>query len=125
MCGVVASLGARAGRDLVNVVTRAQDNLADIIYRSKCMEDLVALCKQVSSSDTAILITVKRHRQELLQAIHAKALAGMGLLCHQLWRPARFLLESELFGYEEGPLPVPKAHGPVEFGHEALSFWTK
>ena len=114
----MASLKGPARFDLVNVVTRAPEiTFADIIYRSKCMEDLVALCKQVSNSDAAILIYGESGtgKELFARAIHAESFAGMGLLCPSTVAPCPILCWKVNSGYEEGPLPVPArgAHGPV------------
>jgi TyrR family helix-turn-helix protein len=130
VCGVVASLkGPGQIRDLVNVVTRAPEiTFADIIYRSKCMEDLVALCKQVSNSDAAILIYGESGtgKELFARAIHAESPRRDGAFvpinCGAL---PDSLLESELFGYEEGAFTGSRKGGRMglfEFGHGGTIF---
>lgn len=130
VCGVVASLkGPGQIRDLVNVVTRAPEiTFADIIYRSKCMEDLVALCKQVSGSDATILIYGESGtgKELFARAIHAQSPRRDGAFvpinCGGL---PDSLLESELFGYEEGAFTGSRKGGRMglfEFGHGGTIF---
>jgi transcriptional regulator of aroF, aroG, tyrA and aromatic amino acid transport len=128
--GVVASLKDPGQiRDLVNMVTRAPEiTFADIIYRSKCMEDLVGLCKQVSGSAATILIYGESGtgKELFARAIHAESPRRDGAFvpinCGAL---PDSLLESELFGYEDGAFTGSRRGGRMglfEFGHGGTVF---
>lgn len=128
--GVVASLKDPGQiRALVHSVTRAPEiTFADIIYRSKSMEDLVGLCKQVSNSDATILIYGESGtgKELFARSIHAASPRRDGAFvpinCGAL---PDALLESELFGYEDGAFTGSRRGGRMglfEFGHGGTVF---
>lgn len=128
--GVVASLKDPGQiRALVHSVTRAPEiTFANIIYRSKVMADLVELGRRVAESDATILIYGESGtgKELFARAIHAESprreLPFVPINCGAL---PDALLESELFGYEDGAFTGSRRGGRMglfEFAHGGTIF---
>ncbi|MDR2055115.1 MAG: sigma 54-interacting transcriptional regulator [Desulfovibrio sp.] len=83
----------------------ACERLENLIYKDERMENTVELCKIYAKSDATVLITGETGtgKEILAQGIHNHSPRGhlpfVSINCAELPEP---LLESELFGYEEG-----------------------
>lgn len=94
----------------------------DIIYRSPAMEHLVNLAKKAAPSDYTILITGETGtgKEMFAQAIHNASNRKNGpfvaVNCAAL---PESLLESELFGYEEGAFTGAKRGGKIGLFEQA------
>ena len=105
--GAVATLKSmKAAKELVNSIMRKQKfEFKDIIYVSAAMEQVVTIAQRVASNNCSILISGESGtgKEMFAQAIHhasTRALKSfVPINCAAL---PEALLESELFGYEEG-----------------------
>lgn len=94
----------------------------DIIYRNPAMEHLVSLAKKAAPSDYTILITGETGtgKEMFAQAIHNASNRKNGpfvaVNCAAL---PESLLESELFGYEEGAFTGAKRGGKIGLFEQA------
>jgi len=128
--GVVASLkDAGQIRALVHWVTRPPEmTFSNIIYKSRVMDELVDLANRVSKSDATILLYGESGtgKELFARAIHAasprRELPFVPINCGAL---PDSLLESELFGYEEGAFTGSSRGGRMglfEFAHGGVIF---
>ena len=105
--GVVAVLKAMHDvQDLVNTVTRPQVNtFSDILFVSDAMQSAINLAKLVAQNDSSVLI---RGESGTGKELFARAIHMDSPRCEKIFAPINCaalpdaLLESELFGYEEG-----------------------
>jgi len=128
--GVVASLKDPGQiRALVHSVTRAPEiTFANIIYQSRTMAELVELGQKVAESDATILVYGESGtgKELFARAIHAESPRGempfVPINCGAL---PDALLESELFGYEDGAFTGSRRGGRMglfEFAHGGTVF---
>ena len=100
----------------------ARYTFEDIIYKSPSMEHLVSLAKKAAPSDYTILITGETGtgKEMFAQAIHNASNRRNGpfvaVNCAAL---PESLLESELFGYEEGAFTGAKRGGKIGLFEQA------
>lgn len=84
---------------------KAHDNMGEIVYYSKKMEKVIALCEKVAVSDATVLImgSSGSGKELIADLIHEKSSRRehpfVKLNCAAI---PETLLESELFGYEKG-----------------------
>ncbi|HOB34511.1 MAG TPA: sigma 54-interacting transcriptional regulator [Bacillota bacterium] len=130
VCGVVASLKDPGQiRALVHSVTRAQEiTFANILYRSRVMGELLELARRVAETSATILIYGESGtgKELLARAIHAASprrdMPFVPINCGAL---PDALLESELFGYEDGAFTGSRRGGRMglfEFAHGGTVF---
>lgn len=128
--GVVASLKDPGQiRALVHSVTRAPEiTFANIIYQSRAMADLVELGRRISESDATVLLYGESGtgKELFARAIHAASprrdMPFVPINCGAL---PDALLESELFGYEDGAFTGSRRGGRMglfEFAHGGTVF---
>lgn len=128
--GVVASLkDAGQIRALVHSVTRPPEmTFANIIYKSQVMAELVELANRVSQSDATVLLFGESGtgKELFARALHAasprRELPFVPINCGAL---PDALLESELFGYEDGAFTGSRRGGRMglfEFAHGGTVF---
>lgn len=107
---------------LKNQGLTARYTFNDIIYRNPAMEHLVSLAKKAAPSDYTILITGETGtgKEMFAQAIHNASNRKNGpfvaVNCAAL---PESLLESELFGYEEGAFTGAKRGGKIGLFEQA------
>jgi len=102
-------------------------SLNDFIYESPAMQRFLALARRVVPSDSALLILGETGvgKERLARAIHAEGpRAGGPFLAVNCGALAESLLESELFGHEEGAFTgATRAHrGYFEMAHRGTLF---
>ncbi len=106
----------------------ARYSLDNLIYRSRSMEKLVSMCRDFSRTDSTILVMGETGtgKEVVAQSIHKMSrrmkMPFVSVHCGAL--PEQ-LLESELFGYEEGAFTGSKKGGKpglFEIAHEGTIF---
>ena len=128
--GVVASLkDAGQVRALVHSVTRTPEiTFENIIYKSSVMGELVGLARRVSESDATILLYGESGtgKELFARALHTastrRELPFVPINCGAL---PDSLMESELFGYEDGAFTGSSRGGRMglfEFAHGGTVF---
>lgn len=105
--GMVATVkDMSAVRELVYSITQPQMiTFNDIIYRSRAMEQVVNIARMVAGNDTTVLIRGETGtgKELFARAIHmASPRANQSFLPINCATLPESLIESELFGYEEG-----------------------
>lgn len=128
--GVVASLKDPGQiRALVHSVTRAPEiTFANIIYASKAMAQLVDLGRKVADSEATILVYGESGtgKELFARAIHAASpRRDMPLVPINCGALPDTLMESELFGYEDGAFTGSRRGGRMglfEFAHGGSVF---
>lgn len=106
----------------------AKYTFEDIVYRSERMHDTVLLCKRYSQADSTILIHGESGtgKELFAQSIHnASARKNGPFIAINCAALPENLLESELFGYEEGAFTGAKKGGKpglFEMAHEGTLF---
>lgn len=114
--------GSELSRKLKSQGLFARYHFDDIIYRDPHMERCIALAKKVAESDNVILITGETGtgKELFAQAIHnyspRKNKPFVAVNCAAL---PESLLESELFGYEEGAFTGAKRGGRMGLFEQA------
>jgi PAS domain S-box-containing protein len=102
--------------------------LGDLIYRNVSMANIVSTCKELARTDSTVLVTGETGtgKEVVAQSIHSgsrrKHLPFVSVHCAAL--PEQ-LLESELFGYEEGAFTGSKRGGKpglFEMAHHVTIF---
>lgn len=92
----------------------AEYSFADILYKSRAMEQLILKAQQFAKSNSTILIEGESGtgKELLAQAIHnASERAGEAFVAVNFAALSESLCESELFGYEEGAFTGAKKGG--------------
>lgn len=128
--GVVASLKDPGQiRALVHSVTRSPEiTFANIVYKSRAMAELVDLGRRISESDATVLLYGESGtgKELFARAIHAassrREMPFVPINCGAL---PDSLLESELFGYEDGAFTGSRRGGRMglfEFAHGGTVF---
>jgi transcriptional regulator with PAS, ATPase and Fis domain len=121
-------LNSQLRSELYNRRFYAKYSFSDIISKSKIMEDTIELAKNYSHSDSNILIYGESGtgKELFAQSIHnesrRKSEPFIAINCAAL---PESLLESELFGYEEGAFTGAKKGGKLglfEMAHEGTLF---
>ena len=102
-------------------------SLNDFIYESPAMQRFLALARRVVASDSALLILGETGvgKERLARAIHAESPRAAGpFLAVNCGALPESLLESELFGHEEGAFTgASRAHrGYFEIAHRGTIF---
>jgi len=102
-------------------------SLNDFIYASPAMQRFMTLARRVVASDSALLILGETGvgKERLARAIHAESPRGVGpFLAVNCGALPESLLESELFGHEEGAFTgATRAHrGYFEMAHRGTIF---
>jgi len=102
-------------------------SLNDFIYDSPAMQRFMAVARRVVASDSALLILGETGvgKERLARAIHAESPRAAGpFLAVNCGALAESLLESELFGHEEGAFTgATRAHrGYFEMAHRGTIF---
>ena len=102
-------------------------SLNDFIYESPAMQRFLALARRVVASDSALLILGETGvgKERLARAIHAESPRAAGpFLAVNCGALPESLLESELFGHEEGAFTgATRAHrGYFEIAHRGTIF---
>lgn len=106
----------------------AKYTLGDLIYQSQAMEKLVNMCREFAKTDSTILVMGETGtgKEVVAQSIHnlgqRKKMPFVSVHCGAL--PEQ-LLESELFGYEEGAFTGSKKGGKpglFEIAHQGTIF---
>lgn len=128
--GVVASLkDAGQIRALVHSVTRAPEiTFANIIYRSRVMADLMELGRRVAEGVATIIVYGESGtgKELFARAIHAASpRADMPFVPINCGALPDTLMESELFGYEDGAFTGSRRGGRMglfEFAHGGTVF---
>jgi len=116
MVGVVSTLqGITEVRKLVNVLSRSGlITFDDIVYRSKIVDRLIHLARKISQTDSTVLIWGESGtgKELFARSIHSASSrrnrSYVPINCAAL---PETLLESELFGYEEGAFSGAKKGG--------------
>ncbi|ATW26448.1 sigma-54 interaction domain-containing protein [Candidatus Formimonas warabiya] len=116
--GAVATLRSmKAARQLVNQLTKSQMiEFEEIIHRSRVVEDVICMAKKVAKSNYTILIRGESGtgKELFARAIHSTSdrrdKPFLPINCAAL---PETLLESELFGYEEGAFSGAKKGGKM------------
>lgn len=102
--------------------------LEDLVYQSRAMEKLVSMCREFAKTDSTILVMGETGtgKEVVAQSIHnighRKKMPFVSVHCGAL--PEQ-LLESELFGYEEGAFTGSKKGGKpglFEIAHQGTIF---
>lgn len=114
--------GSELSRRLRNQGLSARYYFDDIIYKSPAMEHCITLAKKVAASDYTVLITGETGtgKELFAQAIHnystRKSSPFVAVNCAAL---PESLLESELFGYEEGAFTGARRGGKMGLFEQA------
>lgn len=128
--GAVATLKSmKAARELVNTMTKSRDlKFDDIIHNSPAMEQVIESAKKVAAGDYTVLIRGESGtgKELFARAIHdaspRRDKPFIPINCAAL---PEALLESELFGYEEGAFSGAKKGGKIglfEAAHQGTLF---
>lgn len=121
-------LNSQLRSELYNRRFYAKYSFSDIISKSKIMEDTIELAKNYSQSDSNVLVYGESGtgKELFAQSIHnesrRKSDPFIAINCAAL---PESLLESELFGYEEGAFTGAKKGGKLglfEMAHEGTLF---
>jgi len=104
-----------------------RQSLSDFVYASPAMQRFVAMARRVVSSDSALLILGETGvgKERLARAIHSDSPRAEGpFLAVNCGALPESLLESELFGHEEGAFTgATRAHrGYFEMAHRGTIF---
>ena len=125
--GIFKSCRERAQRMLLSRPRTAEPSLDDFVSRSPVMQKFMAVAAKVAHGDSSLLILGETGvgKERLARAIHAESRRSKGpfiaVNCAAL---SESLLESELFGHEEGAFTgAVRAHrGCFELAHRGVIF---
>ena len=125
--GILKGCRERAERLVAARPRAAEPTLADFVSRSQVMHKFMAVASKVAHSDSSLLILGETGvgKERLARAIHAESRRSKGpfvaINCAAL---SESMLESELFGHEEGAFTgaVRSHRGCFELAHRGVIF---
>ena len=125
--GILKSCRERAARLVSTRPRAAEPSLADFVSRSRVMHKFMAVTGKVAHGDSSLLVLGETGvgKERLARAIHADSRRSKGpfiaINCAAL---SESILESELFGHEEGAFTgaVRSHRGCFELAHRGVIF---
>lgn len=125
--GILKGCRERAARLIATRPRAAEPSLADFVSRSRVMQQFMTVAGKVAHGDSSLLILGETGvgKERLARAIHAESRRSKGpfiaINCAAL---SESILESELFGHEEGAFTgaVRSHRGCFELAHRGVIF---